>query len=89
MQLKETKTGIVLVHKKDENLSCRNVYNFCKTKVNALTSNENIKHIRYFYDKFKRQLERHQKELELYKYMLRKLEDEGRTDKDTSIFDND
>ena len=89
MKLKETKKGVFIVHKKDENLTCKNVYDICKAKVNTLQNDESIKHIRYFYDKLGKQLARHDKELELYTWMMRRLENDGKTDAETSIFEKD
>lgn len=87
MKLKETSKSVFIVHKKDEDLTCRNVYNICKAKVETLQNDKNIEHVRYVYDKLRKQIERHEKELELYMRMKRRLENEGKTDDDTCIFD--
>ncbi len=63
--MKETSKGVV--HKAEEKLTYKKVYDICKAKVNVLKNDENIKHIRYVYEKFKRQIELYSKELELYK----------------------
>lgn len=76
--MKETSKGVV--HKAEEKLTYKKVYDICKAKVNALKNDENIKHLRYVYEKFKRQIERYSKELELYKWMMRRLENDGKTD---------
>lgn len=67
MRLKETSKGVFIVHKAEEKLTYKKVYDICKAKVNVLKNDENIKHIRYVYEKFKRQIELYSKELELYK----------------------
>lgn len=89
MRLKETSKGVFIVHKAEENLTCKKVYDICKAKVSALKNDESIKHIRYVYEKFKRQVERYEKEVELYEWLMRRLENEGKTDDNSSIFGND
>lgn len=45
MRLKETSKGVFIVHKAEEKLTYKKVYDICKAKVNVLKNDENIKHI--------------------------------------------
>ena len=86
MKIKETKKGTCIVHTKNEVVTYKSVYDFCKAKVKALKADEGMKHIRYMYEKLKRQVERHDKEVELHESIIRRFEIDGKTEDDTSIF---
>lgn len=88
MKVKETKKGTFIVHTKNEVVSYKSVYDFCKAKVKALKADEGIKHVRYVYEKLKRQVERYDKEVKLYESIMRRFEIDGKTEDETSIFDS-
>ena len=86
MKLKETKKGTFIVHKKNEVVTYKSVYDFCKAKVKALKADEGIKHVRYMYERLKRQVEGHNKTVELYEGIMRRIEIDGKTDDLSSVF---
>lgn len=57
-----------------------NISNAQHNRLASKNNDENIKHIRYVYDKFKRQIKCYNKELELYEWMIQRLENDGKTE---------
>ncbi len=85
MTLKEKGTSIVVVHKKEERMTWKKCYEICKAKVQELSEDKEIEHIKAVADMLNKRIKSHEKRISLYLQMVAAIERDG-LENDTTVF---
>lgn len=86
MTLKENRGSIVLIHKKNEQMSWKKCYDICKAKAQELSEDKEIEHIKAVADMLNKRIKSHAKRISLYLRMAAAIERDG-LENDTTILD--
>lgn len=84
MTLKEIKGSIVVIHKKNEQMSWKKCYDICKAKAQELSEDKEIEHIKAVAEMFNKRIKSHNKRILLYRQRAAAIERDG-LENDTTI----